>query len=57
MVPEFVTCDRCGRWVLVLCWEPRYADVDDLSATDYSCKIDCPVCDTRVQTVKVIVSA
>jgi hypothetical protein len=58
MVPEIVTCDQCGRTVLVLSWSPLYDDAvelpaaDDSGTLDFTCKTDCPTCGTRIQRVK-----
>jgi hypothetical protein len=58
MVPEITTCDACGRTVIVLSWSPVYedaasqlSDVDDSQSLAISCKIDCPVCGTRIQNI------
>jgi hypothetical protein len=57
MVPELTNCDECGRTVIVLSWAPIYEDAPLLAEVDNShtpaitCKIDCPVCGTRIQSV------
>jgi hypothetical protein len=58
MVPELTTCEQCGRTVIVLSWE-RYQDdaaalmpLEDQGKLEIDCKIDCPVCGTRTQTVE-----
>lgn len=57
MVPELTTCDECGRMVIVLSWAPVFEDsvqlalADDSHSLEISCKIDCPVCGTRIQNV------
>jgi len=57
VVPELTTCDQCGKTVIVLSWAPVYEDVVQLTEVDDShslaidCKIDCPRCGTRIQSV------
>jgi len=63
MVPEVTTCEACGRTVIVLSWAPVYDDVTELNAVDeshsleISCKIDCPMCGTRIQNIAPAVDA
>jgi hypothetical protein len=58
MVPELITCNQCGRHVIVLSWSPIYDDaaellsLDDSHTLQISCKIDCPQCGTLIQSVK-----
>jgi hypothetical protein len=57
MVPELTTCDQCGKTVIVLSWAPVYEDalqlteVDDSHSLSIDCKIDCPACGTRIQSI------
>jgi hypothetical protein len=57
VVPELTTCDQCGRTVIVLSWAPVYEDLvqlteaDDSHSLEIDCKIDCPTCGTRIQSV------
>jgi hypothetical protein len=57
MVPELITCDQCGRTVIVLSWAPIFEDavplteVDDSHSLSIDCKIDCPACGTRIQSI------
>jgi hypothetical protein len=58
MVPEILSCECCGRTVIVLGWSPIYDDATELALADDShtleitCKIDCPHCGPRIQRVK-----
>jgi hypothetical protein len=58
MVPELTSCEQCGRTVIVLSWSPIYDDaaaltsVDDSHSLEISCKIECPACGTRIQSVR-----
>ena len=57
MVPELTICDQCGRTVIVLSWAPVYEDavrlidVDESHTLSIDCKIDCPTCGTRIQSI------
>jgi hypothetical protein len=57
VVPELTTCEQCGRTVIVLSWAPVYEDavplidVDDSHTLSIDCKIDCPACGTRIQSI------
>jgi DNA-directed RNA polymerase subunit RPC12/RpoP len=57
MVPELTVCEQCGRTVIVLSWAPVYEDSVQLTEADEShtlsidCKIDCPACGTRIQSI------
>jgi hypothetical protein len=57
MVPELTNCDQCGRTVIVLSWAPVFEDavplteVDDSHSLSIDCKIDCPTCGTRIQSI------
>jgi hypothetical protein len=58
MVPELTSCEACGRTIIVLSWSPIYDDaaelpsVDDSHSLEISCKVDCPACGTRIQSVR-----
>jgi hypothetical protein len=59
MTRQKVTCDQCGAEATVRSVSQIYSDVHDLAVsmnqdgvTEYSCKIDCPVCGTRTQVVR-----
>ena len=59
MTPQKVTCDQCGTDATVRSASQIFSDVREVPAgmnhegvTEYSCKIDCPVCGTRTQVVR-----
>jgi len=54
-----ITCDKCGASALMISSVEVYQDVGEISdaeagqfVPDSSCRVDCPKCGVRIQTVQ-----